>query len=169
MVEEIDFENRHFFNFKSHVTLTPDLGWPWKSYCCECLIDLNKYHYLVCGCIVYDCGHMHGRTYYVRTDITTQTGMYNFSDSDINTQNQQHMHNHDKIKHTALHTTHGHGKWNDKHTTVIVIETTSVWFTTRNPKVIWEEQCRCPSRREWTRLLCVLLAVQCSLQTSPIT
>jgi len=24
MVEEIDFENRHFWNFKSHVTLT----WP---------------------------------------------------------------------------------------------------------------------------------------------
>jgi len=21
----------------------------------ECLIDLNKYHYLVCGCIVFDC------------------------------------------------------------------------------------------------------------------
>jgi len=27
----------------------------------ECLIDLNKYHYLVCGCIVFDCTY--GRTF----------------------------------------------------------------------------------------------------------
>jgi len=40
---------------------------------------------------------------------------------------------------------------------------------TRNPKVIWEEPCHCPSRGEWTRLLHVTLAVQYPLQTSPIT
>ena len=47
--------------------LDPHLGWPWKSYRRECFIDLNKYHYLVCGCIEFDCG----RTYDVRTDIRT--------------------------------------------------------------------------------------------------
>jgi len=48
----------------------PDLGWPWKSYRRECLIDLNKYHYLVCGCIVFHCGRTDGRTY-SRRDIFT--------------------------------------------------------------------------------------------------
>jgi len=43
--------------------LDPDLGWPWKSYRRECLIDLNKYHYLVCGCTVFDCGHTDGWTF----------------------------------------------------------------------------------------------------------
>jgi len=28
----------------------------------ESLINLNKYHYLVCGYIVFDCGRMDGRT-----------------------------------------------------------------------------------------------------------
>jgi len=47
--------------------LDPDLRWPWKSYRCECLIDSNKYHYLVCGCIKFDCGCTDVWTY-VRTD-----------------------------------------------------------------------------------------------------
>ena len=34
---------------------------------------------------------------------------------------------------------------------------------TRNPELIWEGPRRRPSRREWTRLLRVLLAVQCPL------
>jgi len=69
MAEEIDFENRHFWNFKSHMTLTltsDDL----KSYRRECLINLNKFHYLVCGCIVFDCGRTYGQTD-VRTDGRT--------------------------------------------------------------------------------------------------
>ena len=37
------------------------------SYRRECLIDLNKYHYLVCGCVVFHCGRTdvrtHGRTF----------------------------------------------------------------------------------------------------------
>jgi len=37
------------------------------------------------------------------------------------------------------------------------------------PKVIWEECVDTPHGREWTRMLRVLLAVQCPLQTSPIT
>jgi len=44
--------------------LDPDLGWPWKSYGRECLIDLNKYHY-------FHCGRTDVRTYgrtYVQTD-----------------------------------------------------------------------------------------------------
>jgi len=61
MAEEIEFENRHFWNFTSR-DLDPDLRWPWKSYHRECLIDLNKYHYLVCGCIEFDCGRTDGRT-----------------------------------------------------------------------------------------------------------
>jgi len=40
---------------------------------------------------------------------------------------------------------------------------------TRNHKVIWEEPRRRPSRSEWTRLLRVLIAMQCPLQTGPIT
>jgi len=36
---------------------------------------------------------------------------------------------------------------------------------TRNPEVIWEELRRRLSRREWTRLLCVLLAVRCPLSS----
>jgi len=40
MAEEIEFENRR-----------------------ECLIDLNKYHYLICGCIVFHCGCTDGRTF----------------------------------------------------------------------------------------------------------
>jgi len=67
MAEEIDFENRHFWNL-SLTWPCPDLGWCWKSYRRECLIDLNKYHYLVCGCIVFDCGRTDVRTY-GRTDI----------------------------------------------------------------------------------------------------
>jgi len=51
---------------RSSPHLDPDLVWPWKSYRREWHIDLNKYHYLVCGCIEYDCGHTFGRTY-VRT------------------------------------------------------------------------------------------------------
>ena len=35
--------------------IDPDLGWPWKSYRRECLIDLNKHHYLVCGCCLFHC------------------------------------------------------------------------------------------------------------------
>jgi len=56
------------FETKSHVALTltsDDL----ESR--ECLIDLNKYHYLVCGCIEFDCGHTDVRMYgstYVRTE-----------------------------------------------------------------------------------------------------
>jgi len=46
---------------------------------------------------------------------------------------------------------------------------TTVLIVTRNHKVIWEEPYRRPSRREWTRLQRVLLAVQCPLQTSPTT
>jgi len=61
MAEEIEFENYHFLNFKSR-DLDPDLRWPWKSHRRECLIDLNKYHYLVCGCIVFDRGRMDGQT-----------------------------------------------------------------------------------------------------------
>jgi len=40
----------------------------------NCLIDVNKYHYLVCGCIVFDCGRTDGRMYRwmdVRMDIFT--------------------------------------------------------------------------------------------------
>ena len=62
LAEEIDFENRHFWNLKLS-DLDPDLGWPWKSYCRECLIDHNKYHYLVCGCIESDCGQTHEWTF----------------------------------------------------------------------------------------------------------
>ena len=57
-----------FETFKSHVTLTltsDDL----ESR--ECLINVNKYHYLVCGCIEFDCGRTDVRTdvrTYVRTD-----------------------------------------------------------------------------------------------------
>ena len=53
------------FETKSHVTLTltsDDL----KSHIIECLFDPNKYHYLVFGCIEFDCG----RTY-VQTDVRT--------------------------------------------------------------------------------------------------
>jgi len=70
MAKEIDFENRHFWNFVSR-DLHPDLGWPWKWYHREWLIDPNKYHYLVCGCIEYDCGCMYGRTDVRRTDLWT--------------------------------------------------------------------------------------------------
>jgi len=42
--------------------LDPDLGWPWKWYRREWLIDLKKYHYLVCGCIEFDCGCTDVRT-----------------------------------------------------------------------------------------------------------
>ena len=42
--------------------LDRDLGWPWMSYRRECLINLNKYHYLVCGCIVFHCGRTDRRT-----------------------------------------------------------------------------------------------------------
>jgi len=59
MAEEIDFENRH----QVSRDLDPDLGWPWKWCHHEWLIDLNKYHYLVCGCIEYDCGHTDVRMY----------------------------------------------------------------------------------------------------------
>jgi len=48
--------------------LDPDLGWPWNWYHREWLIDPNKYHYLVCGSIEYDCGRTYGRTY-IRTDL----------------------------------------------------------------------------------------------------
>jgi len=41
----------------------PDLRWPWKWYRREWLIDPNKYHYLVCGCIESDCGRTFVRTY----------------------------------------------------------------------------------------------------------
>ena len=55
---------------RSSPDLDPDLGRPWKSYRRESLIDLNKYHYLVCGCIVFDCGRTCVRTD-GRTDIFT--------------------------------------------------------------------------------------------------
>jgi len=32
MAEETDSENRHFWNFTSHVTLTLTSEWPWKSW-----------------------------------------------------------------------------------------------------------------------------------------
>ena len=49
---------------RSSPDLDPDLGWPWKSYRRECLIDLHKYHCLVCGCIVFDSGRTDpGRTF----------------------------------------------------------------------------------------------------------
>jgi len=44
--------------------LDSDLGWPWKSYC---LINPNKYHYLVCGCM---CFIVDVRTY-IHTDRQT--------------------------------------------------------------------------------------------------
>jgi len=47
---------------RSSPDLDPDLVWPWNSYRRECLISLNKYHYLVCGCIEFDCGRTYGRT-----------------------------------------------------------------------------------------------------------
>ena len=37
-----------------------DLGWPWKSYRCACLIDLYQYHILACGYIASDCGWTDG-------------------------------------------------------------------------------------------------------------
>jgi len=41
----------------SHVTLT--LTWDdLESHRRECIVDLNKYHYLVCGCIMFHCGRM---------------------------------------------------------------------------------------------------------------
>jgi len=46
--------------------LDPDLRWPWKSYRREWVIDPNKCHYLVCGCIEFDCGRTD-----VRTDVPT--------------------------------------------------------------------------------------------------
>jgi len=55
---------------RSSPDLDPDLGWPWKSYSREFLIDPNKFHRLVCGCIVFDCGHTDVRTD-VRTDRRT--------------------------------------------------------------------------------------------------
>jgi len=54
------------FETKSHVTLTlTNLLWPWRSYLRECLIVLNKYHYLVCGCTESDCGRTNGHFYRV--------------------------------------------------------------------------------------------------------
>jgi len=36
------------------------------------VIDLNKYHYLVCGCIEFDCGRTDvRRPTYGRTDVRT--------------------------------------------------------------------------------------------------
>jgi len=61
-----DSKNSPKRGLRSSPDLDPDLGWPWKSYHRECLIDLNKYHYLVCGCIVFHCGCT-----YVRTDVRT--------------------------------------------------------------------------------------------------
>jgi len=49
--------------------LDPNLGWPWKSYRRQCLIDPNKFHYLVCGCIEFDCGRR--PTSYVRDVVRT--------------------------------------------------------------------------------------------------
>jgi len=63
--------------------LDPDLGWPWKSYLRECHIDLNKYHYLVCGCIEFDCGRTDVRTY-VRTDVRTDLRTYTYVRTDGN-------------------------------------------------------------------------------------
>jgi len=34
-----------------------------ESYLRECLIDLNKYHYLVCSCVVFHCGRTDGRIF----------------------------------------------------------------------------------------------------------
>ena len=54
---EIEFENSHFWNFKSHVTLT-----------LTSTTLTNTTIWFNCGCIVFDCGR---RTYvrtYVRTD-----------------------------------------------------------------------------------------------------
>ena len=39
-----------------------------SHYLRECIIDLNKHHYLVCGCIVFHCRRTDGRRpMYVRT------------------------------------------------------------------------------------------------------
>jgi len=57
------WENSLKRGLRSSPDLDPDLGWPWKSYRRECLIDLNKYHYLVCGCIVFHCWRTDGRTF----------------------------------------------------------------------------------------------------------
>jgi len=62
MAEEIDFENCHFETL-SLTWCDPDLGWPWKSYHRECLIDPNKYHYLICGCVEFVDVRTDGRTY----------------------------------------------------------------------------------------------------------
>jgi len=55
---------------RSSPHLDPDIGWPWKSYRRECLIDPNNHHCLVCGCIEFDCGRADVRTY-GWTDIFT--------------------------------------------------------------------------------------------------
>ena len=55
---------KKYFSGKHHV----------KSYGRECLIDPNKFQYLVCGCIVFDCGRTYVRTYgrtYVRMNGQT--------------------------------------------------------------------------------------------------
>jgi len=57
-------------NLKIVIFATLSLMWPWKSYHRECLIDRNKYHYLVCGCIVFHCVLMYVRTY-IRMDGRT--------------------------------------------------------------------------------------------------
>jgi len=44
--------------------------------CCECLIDLNKYQYLVCGCIVFHCGCTDGCTYVCNMSIPRVLMLY---------------------------------------------------------------------------------------------
>jgi len=62
MAQEI-FWKSSFLKLLVSRDLDPDPGWPWKWYRREWLIDPNKYHYLVCGCIEFDCGRTYGRTY----------------------------------------------------------------------------------------------------------
>jgi len=42
-------------------------------------------------------------------------------------------------------------------------------FVNKSSSVIWQQPHCHPHGTEWTRPLCVLLSVQCLLQTSPIT
>jgi len=62
-------KNRPERGLRSSPDLDPDLRWPWKSYRRECLIDLKKYHHLVCGCIVFHCGRADIFTGFIRSSL----------------------------------------------------------------------------------------------------
>ena len=71
MAEETDFENRHFWNFKSHVTLTltsDDLESHIIVNVSSTLTNTTT-RYLVCGCIEFDCGRTDIFTGFIRSSL----------------------------------------------------------------------------------------------------